>query len=173
MNLDCTPGSPAAPRYFQSVQPALPNLAQGRLDQLVLNVISRATNCCDQRPSLRYQPLPASVHKDSEGSEEGNSQGLGATSPSQIVEYGSIAGVGETESYHGRLSSSQVPFADFVRNRNVGDDREPGMRRDGSRQPILALFGRKLLEDSLGNDDPLGERRKKIEARNPAQQNQR
>ncbi len=53
------------------------------------------------------------------------------------------------------------------------DDCEPGVRRDGLRQPILVWFGLKLLEDRLGNDDPVGERGKKIEARDPTQQDQR
>lgn len=47
------------------------------------------------------------------------------------------------------------------------------MRRDDSGQPILVWFGRKLLEDGLGNHNLLGERGKQIKTRNAAQQDQR
>ena len=124
--------------WFWSVQPLFSHLAQGCLDQLVFDVISRAANCRDQRPSLWYEPLPAGGDKDSEGANKGNSQSLSAMSPSQIVEHGSMAGIGEAESYDGRFPSPQVPFADGVRDWKVVDDYKPGMRRDGCCEPVLA-----------------------------------
>jgi hypothetical protein len=68
---------------------------------MILDVIARGTNRCDQGPSLRHQASAAGIHDDSESAKEGNSQGLGTPSSSEVVEHRSITDVGEAEGHDG------------------------------------------------------------------------
>ena len=117
--------------------------------------------------------MATGIHNDSEGAEEGNFQGLGTPSPAKIVEHGTIAGVGEAEGQDRGFTGSQIPLANLGRNRHVVDDFKARERRDGSGKPIFALLDLQLLEDSLRDQDLLGERGEEIEARDPAEQDQR
>ena len=93
-----------------SVRPSsFPDQGQSSIEDFGRKVHSRREELLDDGPSGGKMAFPFCLENKSKGTDEGNAQGLCATSSGEVVHDGCRSGVGQAPGQHGRLARAEPP----------------------------------------------------------------